>query len=103
MDVLLIPFLKLFLAVLNLYSWGIIIHGLLSLMIAFQILNPYNGVVGFVFSALSQITEPIYRPIRQFLPINSSIDFAPLVVLLIIYFLQNVIYQLLARGMVLGS
>lgn len=47
--------------------------------------SPYNPIVQFLYSA----TEPILRPIRRRLPHTPGIDLSPLVVLLLVVFLQR--------------
>ena len=47
--------------------------------------NPYNPIVQFLYST----TEPILRPIRRRLPHTPGIDLSPLVVLLLVVFLQQ--------------
>ena len=63
----------------------------LSWLIAFNVLNTNNQLVASIWRALHQITEPVLRPIRNFLPRTSGIDLAPLVLILGIFFLQRVI------------
>jgi YggT family protein len=67
--------------VLKIYFWIIIARAILSWVSP----DPYNPVVRFLYRA----TEPVLRPIRQRLPTyQMGIDLSPLVVLLIIYFLE---------------
>ena len=68
--------------ILMLYMWIIIIRALLSWVNP----DPYNPIVQFLYS----ITEPVLNKVRQMLPMTSlGIDFAPIAVLLAIFFLQN--------------
>ena len=80
---------------LKVYMWIIIIRALISWVNP----DPYNKIV----MILNQITEPVLRPIRRWIPRHSlPIDFAPLIVLLIIIFLKGFLVQTmidLARGM----
>ncbi|MEE9912957.1 MAG: YggT family protein [Deltaproteobacteria bacterium] len=67
--------------VLTVYMWIIVARALISWVNP----DPYNKLVIFLY----RITEPVLRPIRKMIPRHSlPIDFAPLVVLLIIIFLQ---------------
>ena len=62
--------------------WIIIIRALLSWVNP----DPYNPIVQF----LNNITEPVLYRVRQLIPISSiGIDFSPLIVILIIIFLQS--------------
>ena len=47
--------------------------------------DPRNGIVRFLYSA----TEPVLFRVRRLLPYLGGIDFSPLVVILVIYFLQS--------------
>ena len=76
---------------LNVAIWIIIIQAILSILIAFNVINLYNDFVRSFWGTLEKITEPIYRPIRRFLPQVGGIDFSPFVVLIIIKVLQIII------------
>lgn len=44
---------------------------------------------------LYQITEPMVKPVRRFMPQTGMIDFVPMIVVFILYFANNYLYQLL--------
>ncbi len=68
----------------------IIIAGVvLSWLISFQVLNPHNPFVGRIWYALNTITEPLYRPLQRFIPPLGGMDFSPLILLLLINFLDR--------------
>lgn len=76
---------------LTIYMWIVIISALISWVNP----DPYNPVVKFLRNA----TEPVYRRIRKRIPtVFGGIDIAPLIVILIIvflqYFLVNTLYEL---------
>lgn len=73
---------------LNLYWWIVIASAILSWLYAFNIVNPGNPFVDAIGRFLWQMTEPVYRRIRRFLPDLGGIDLSPLVVLFAIMFLQ---------------
>ncbi|MEQ9505092.1 MAG: YggT family protein [Hyphomonas sp.] len=79
------------LAILNIATWIIIIQAVLSWLLTFRVLDLRNNVVDSIWTGLQRLTEPLYRPIRNLLPPMSGIDLTPLVVLLLIFFLQRVI------------
>jgi YggT family protein len=81
------------LAILNLASWIIIIQAILSWLVVFRVLDLRNAIAASIWGALERITEPVYRPIRNMLPQMSGLDITPLIVLLIIFFLQQVIVR----------
>lgn len=75
--------------ILGVAMWVIIGQVVLSWLLAFNVLNSSSGGVRAFISALDRITEPVYRPIRKILPDFGAIDFAPLVVMLIIMFIRR--------------
>ncbi|MFN3912593.1 YggT family protein [Hyphomonas sp.] len=79
--------------ILNIASWIIIIQAILSWLVIFKVIDTRNSAVGAIWGALERMTEPLYRPIRNMLPSMSGLDISPLIVLLIIFFLQQVIIR----------
>lgn len=65
---------------LTIYMWIIIIRALISWVNP----DPYNPIVRFLYQA----TEPVLYPIRRRLPFMGGIDLSPIIVLLVIMFLQ---------------
>jgi len=67
---------------LNVYIWIVIGRALISWVNP----DPYNPIVTFLFRA----TEPVLAPIRRLIPIRGlGIDISPIIVIMIIYFLQT--------------
>ena len=81
------------LLILQIYIWLLIASAVLSWLIAFSVVNTRNQVVAMVSDFLFRITEPVLRPIRSVLPNLGGIDVSPVVLILIIFFLQNVIVR----------
>ena len=94
MNTILLPLLSVVDLALHLYTWAIIISVVLSWLVAFNVINTYNRFVHMVMSSLNQVVEPALRRIRQFLPIFGGLDLSPIVLLLAIYFLRQVLFQL---------
>jgi YggT family protein len=76
---------------LNLYIFILIAQAILSWLVVFNVVNTRSPVVAAIGEFLYRITEPVLRPIRQMLPNFGGIDISPLIVILIIYFLQIVV------------
>ena len=85
------PVLELLYRILQIYSWIIIISAILSWLVAFNVINTRNQFVYTVGRALHALTEPALRPIRRVLPNLGGIDISPIVVLLLIFFLQRML------------
>ena len=69
---------------LNLYVWALIIAAILSILVAFGILDTRNRLVWALGDFFERLTEPALRPIRQFLPNLGGIDLSPLVLILLL-------------------
>lgn len=68
--------------VLTAYMWIIIGRAIISWVNA----DPYNPIVRFLYEA----TEPLLGRIRRVLPISlGGIDFSPLILIMVIMFLQS--------------
>lgn len=80
------------LLILNIAWWIIIASAILSWLLAFNILDARNQFVRTIADFLYRMTEPLFRPIRRILPNFGGLDLSPLVVLLIIFFIQQIIF-----------
>jgi YggT family protein len=81
------------LLVLQIYVWLLIAAAILSWLIAFGVVNTRNQAVAMIGEFLYRITEPALRPIRAVLPNLGGIDISPVILILIIYFIQEVIVR----------
>lgn len=79
------------LPILSVCYYILIVHIIMSWLINFQVLNLHQPIVARIWYALNQLLEPIYRPIRRFLPTTGGIDFSPLVLFLGIVILRGLI------------
>jgi YggT family protein len=82
---------------ITLYTYIIIAGVVLSWLMAFGIVNPYNQTVRAIDRALSALTEPLLRPIRNILPNMGAVDLSPLVLLLGCFFVQSVVLPNIAK------
>jgi YggT family protein len=85
---------------LTLYVYILIAAAVLSWLIAFNVVNTRHGAVAMIAEFLFRITEPVLAPIRRLLPSLGGIDVSPVIVILIIVFIQSVILPNLARAFV---
>jgi YggT family protein len=76
---------------LNIYIWIVIAMAIFSWLVAFNVVNTRNPVVAMVGDFLYRITEPVLRPIRNVIPNLGGIDISPVILFLIIIFIQRVI------------
>jgi len=71
--------------VLTLYMWVIIARALISWVNP----DPWNPIVQF----LNRATEPVLAPIRRMIGLRIGMDVSPIIVILIIIFLQKAVVQ----------
>jgi YggT family protein len=92
------PFLWLIHTLINLYIWILIGAAVLSWLVAFNVVNPYNQIVRTIGETLHRLTEPLLRPIRNVLPNLGGIDISPVILLLACYFIQSVLLPNIAKA-----
>jgi YggT family protein len=80
--------------VVNLFKWAVILAAIFSILASFGVLDTRNRIVWTIGDFLYRVTDPVLRPIRNFLPNFGGIDLSPWVVVVLI---QIVILPLLFR------
>lgn len=75
--------------ILTIIWWVFLIMIIMSWLISFNVINTRNDFVAAVWRVINAITEPILRPIRRVIPPMGGLDLSPIVVFVIIFFLQN--------------
>ena len=85
--------------ILETYKWIVIAAVIVSWLTAFNVINERNQFVRTLLRILYNLTEPVFRPIRRIIPDIGGIDLSPLIVLLLIWFLQYTIRYLAFQGM----
>ena len=83
--------LDVLLLILQIYTYIIIIVAIMSWLIAFNVINVYNDVVRTIWNALNAVTEPLLKPIRNVLPALGGLDISPVILLLLIFLVQDII------------
>ena len=78
----------LFLQILKLYSYIVIANVVVSWLVAFNVLNTQNRFVYSILDLTHRLTDPILFKIRRFLPNLGSLDISPIVLLLLIWFIE---------------
>jgi YggT family protein len=81
------------LLVLRLYNYVIIAMAIMSWLLAFDVINFRNELVRSIWNFLNGITEPLLRPIRRMLPNLGGIDISPIILLLILFLLEDIIQR----------
>ena len=76
------------LQLLKLYFYVVIANVIISWLIAFNILNTQNRFVYSILEFSYRLTDPILNKIRRFLPNLGSLDISPIILLLLIWFIE---------------
>ena len=85
-------------SLITLYIYIIIASAVMSWLIAFNVINPYNQFVRSIWQGLNALTEPVLRPIRRWMPDLGGIDISPMVLIIVLWFVQGVLLPVLARS-----
>ena len=85
---------------LTLYIYVLFAAVVFSWLIAFNIVNTRNQIVDMIGRFLYHVTEPLLRPIRERLPNLGGIDISPVILILIIMFIQYVIIPNIAKVLI---
>jgi YggT family protein len=79
--------------VITLYVYVLIASAVLSWLIAFNVVNTRNQFVAVVADTLWRLTEPVLRPIRRILPNMGGLDLSPVVLIQLLWFVQNLLNE----------
>ena len=85
--------LYLIIQIISLYKFILIIYIIFTWLINFNIINTSNRFVYSVMEVLYKFSEPSLRIIRKYIPNLGSIDISPIVVFLLLEFLQRLIVE----------
>ena len=81
------------LQILKIYSYVVIANVVISWLIAFNILNTSNRFVYMVLDFTYRLTEPFLNRIRRFMPNLGAFDISPIILLLLIWFIEMCMYH----------
>lgn len=83
------PFVSLISQVIWLYTMVLIAACALSILISFDILNRNQPLVYRLNFVLNRLTEPVLRHIRRYLPDLGGVDISPILLILLLNFIDN--------------
>jgi len=86
-----IPLIQFIVMLIDLYIWIIVAGAILSWLVTFGVVNTNNRFVYMVGDFLHRITEPALVPIRRYMPDLGGIDLSPMVLILLLIFIQQVV------------
>ena len=76
------------LQILKIYTYVVIANVVISWLIAFNVLNTSNRFVYSILEFTYRLTEPFLNRIRRFLPNLGAFDISPIILLLLIWFIE---------------
>ena len=74
--------------ILNIYKWIVIANVIISWLVTLNVLNTQNRFVYSILEFSYRLTDPILNKIRRFLPNLGSLDISPIILLLLIWFIE---------------
>jgi YggT family protein len=85
------PIFELLVQIIELYKFVLIAAVIMSWLVAFNVINTHNRFVYTVSDFLYRVTEPALRPIRRFVPSLGGVDISPIILILLLWFIQRMI------------
>jgi YggT family protein len=89
-----ISLLNLISTIIQIYIYVLIASAVLSWLIAFNVVNTRNQAVAMIADVLWRLTEPVLAPIRRILPNFGGLDLSPIVLILLLWFVQSLMYEI---------
>jgi YggT family protein len=83
--------------VINIYIYILIANAILSWLVAFNVVNNRNQFVAMLGDVLYRLTEPALAPIRRILPNFGGLDISPVVLVLLLLFIQQLLFEYFPR------
>jgi len=76
------------LQILKIYSYIVIANVVISWLVSFNVLNTQNRFVYSILELTYRLTEPFLNRIRRFIPNLGAFDISPIILLLLIWFIE---------------
>ena len=89
---------QLLIFMLQIYFYIIIASVIISWLIAFEVLNVKNQQAQNLVNLLNKATEPVYKPLRKYIPAIAGIDITPIIVIFAIFLLQELVARVFIYG-----
>ena len=75
--------------IIDIYFYVVIANVVISWLVALNIINTYNQFVAMILYATRRLTDPLLDPIRKILPNLAGLDVSPVVLILLLFFIQD--------------
>ena len=85
--------LGLIIQIINLYKFILLIYIIATWLINFNIINTSNRFIYSSMEVLFKLCEPSLRLVRRYVPLFGNIDISPIVVYLLLWFIQSLLIE----------
>jgi len=89
--------LGLLIQIIDLYKLVLIVYIIATWLIAFNIINTSNRFIYSLMEIVHRLSEPSLRLVRKYIPTFGNIDLSPIVVFLLLWFLQSLLIEYCPR------
>ena len=97
MDIILVPLVNVLMLVIASFRWALIVHAILSWLLAFNILNTQNALIHSINDVLRRLINPLLAPLRSILPSPGGLDLSFFVLFLMVVFVENMLSHAILR------
>ena len=88
-----VSLLGLIIQIINLYKLVLLIYIIATWLISFNIINTSNRFIYSVMEILYRLSEPSLRLVRKYVPTFGNIDISPIIVYLLLWFIQSLLIE----------
>lgn len=92
------PFIHLISNIIYLYNMAIFVWFVLGMLVSFNIVNRTHPLVFRVNEFLTRLIDPALKPIRKYVPPIAGIDISPIILILLLNFLQSALFYYFVRA-----
>ena len=85
--------LGLIIQIINLYKLVLLIYIIATWLISFNVINTSNRFIYSVMEILYRLSEPSLRLVRKYVPAFGNIDISPIIVYLLLWFIQSLLIE----------
>ena len=85
--------LGLIIQIINLYKLVLLIYIIATWLISFNVINTSNRFIYSAMEILYRLCEPSLRLVRKYVPAFGNIDISPIIVYLLLWFMQSLLIE----------